>query len=73
MDYIWGDATTLECGCVFEKTEVGYIMHWCPKHKAADDMYEALKEALSWLEAMGVKKEFRWAELNKALTLAEGG
>lgn len=49
QDYIWGDATPMECGCIFEETDIGYIMHWCPKHKAAEDMYEALKGISGWL------------------------
>lgn len=50
MNYIWGDSYKLECGCEFELTGTGYIMHWCPKHKAAPDMYEALKALVEYHE-----------------------
>lgn len=34
----------IDCGCEVEMLDAGYKWHFCPLHKAAPDMYEALKE-----------------------------
>jgi len=34
-----------DCGCVSRIDKHGFhVIYWCPKHKAVDDLYEALKE-----------------------------
>lgn len=33
-----------DCGCEFEVSPLGQVFHWCPLHKAASAMYEALKD-----------------------------
>lgn len=75
MEYIWGDPYKMGCGCVFEKTDTGFTMHWCSKHKAAEAMYEALLSALGIMATLDNSKG--WVrEINgvilKALSLAEG-
>jgi len=38
------------CGCTIEELADGsHGINYCPKHKAAPDMYEALKEAKEWI------------------------
>jgi hypothetical protein len=59
MGYTKGDLATdkevnrMDCGCIiFERTstmwerETRTFVQYCPKHKAAEDMYEALKNLI---------------------------
>ena len=39
-----------DCGCQFEDSPTGQVFKWCPLHKAASDMYKALKQAEDWFE-----------------------
>ena len=54
MTYTKGESLgDYECGCSVHKDSNGfYIIDWCNKHKAADEMYEALKFTLNALELM---------------------
>ena len=39
------------CGCTIEDLGDGsHAINYCPKHKAAPDMYEALRALVGWLE-----------------------
>ena len=44
----WTIASTAECGCIVKHQRYpaynSYRIEYCPKHKAAPDMYEALRE-----------------------------
>ena len=60
-----------ECGCLM----IGYLneddttrvdMHYCPKHKAAPELYEALVMLVSSAGAVG------WMMADDALALADG-
>ncbi|KKK64627.1 hypothetical protein LCGC14_2982280 [marine sediment metagenome] len=33
-----------DCGCEFEISSTGQLFRWCPLHKSARDMYEALNK-----------------------------
>jgi hypothetical protein len=36
-----------DCGCrLTEQLSIGYVLEYCSRHAAADDMYEALERAL---------------------------
>lgn len=63
------------CGCVLETTRNprDYTFTMCTKHKAASDMYEALKNVLFDLENEGEVMMPTVDEINKALNKAEGG
>jgi len=48
MEFTKGELRTISsywCGCRIVTNEVNdYLIDYCPKHKAAPDLYEALKE-----------------------------
>ena len=37
------------CGCFIFKEDGKVFIEYCPKHKAAPDLYEALKQAKEWI------------------------
>lgn len=56
------------CGCVLVRNIAGKMsLQYCPKHKAADDMYEALKHTLKYTNNTAVHKV-----INAALAKADG-
>ena len=45
---------TLNCGCMVTVDYNNMVqVDYCPKHKAAPDMYEALVDALDFIEVCG--------------------
>ena len=73
MDYTKGE-WKLPCGCsIFLEPNSPPILTYCPKHKAAPDMYEALLLAKGMLEALHIKPDDPiYFEISQALTKAEG-
>ena len=61
-------AKVCPCGCAVDKH---YGIHYCPKHKAAPDMYEALKELL-WIAEATHGAQDRVLQAKQALSKAEG-
>ena len=63
---------TYSCGC--EVTGIPDEIHFCPKHKAAPEMYEALKACEISLISDEHYQEFKplLETINKALKRAEG-
>ncbi len=70
----------ISCGCIIFRrhsflmnNETRYGIDYCPKHSAAPDMYEALKELMqavdSGQERIGAGRGMR---INISLTKAEG-
>ena len=69
-----------KCGCYVQQDthlEEKVSIVYCPKHKAAPDMYEALKGLLVALHSsrrrIGVNLEEKMTEGRLALAKAEGG
>ena len=72
MDWI----TLMDCGCRVKHNNSdipSVLIIYCPKHKAALDMYEALKSFnASWLNG-DIEMEYKTRNLvGKALAKAEG-
>ena len=45
---------TMDCGCIIGQDYDGTLtIRYCPKHKAAPDLYEAAKEVMDTLEQYG--------------------
>lgn len=71
------------CGCQIREFKGGVkgyrtkdtVIEYCPKHKAAEDMYEALKESSMWVAKMSADGNLIagrvLGRINKALRKAE--
>ena len=55
------------CGCTIFRVNDKVIIDYCPKHKAAPDMYEALKVLVNKFETAGIILGFTEAHLIKEL------
>jgi len=53
--------TKFICGCRVSISEGKGVIEYCSKHKASEDMYEALLSALGSLIALNIKKR-SWAQ-----------
>ncbi len=57
-----------DCGCEFEISSTGQIFRWCFKHKAAEDMYEALNGLCPCMRPVpGGETPYEWAVSEKAM------
>jgi len=68
-------AERMPCGCGIRKfaPEETYDIEYCPKHKAAQDLYEAAKVALYWLDNTKKGDTVMADMLRQALAKADGG
>ena len=72
---------TMSCGCIVALDYDGTLaIFYCPKHKAAPEMYEALKNAVIAMASMYRLQEYTETEVihelmpfKAALAKAEGG
>lgn len=53
-----------ECGCIVVESPPNFKIKYCPKHKAAPDMHEALKD---WIERQDEWGNFVPLEARQAL------
>jgi len=69
MEHVIGQR---DCGCkIIQEGDVWVRIEYCPKHKAAPDMYKALKAAHR--ELLHAQWEDGLDIIEQALALADGG
>ena len=78
MNYTKGESP---CGCYADATFApiwgclpkNYKIIFCPKHKAAPELYEALVGMLQWFQQMGYDRELpQYRHMEQALAKVEG-
>ncbi len=65
--------TNKQCGCQAGTDKFGNVVFkYCPKHKAADDLYEALSYLVGDLSGFIANQKDYLEEARKALSKADG-
>ena len=54
---------TTKCGCIVIETPPNFRIEYCPKHKAADALYDALKDVKIVFDNMSVSRRVTIAPL----------